>query len=265
MTSWKCGTAQLRMVSCWKSGAALSYPRTRTAPSTSSRSSLTVTTLSANLASPSSSPVSNSYSLLVPFSCLLSPCFITLVVCMIQYSLCSFLALALEQTLRKKYDIVSEMFQFRRWEICFSLEMQQRSYCMNAVLWGLKHGIFREGRAMNKKLSAFHSSSPSVKCFTLVLNNPRCILITSATTATTCNDPGIPQNGTRYGDSREPGDTISFQCDPGYQVQGVSEITCVQLNNRFFWQPDPPTCIGRFSECFPLSPFSLTVHEYFQK
>ncbi|KAI4903386.1 hypothetical protein NFI96_004248, partial [Prochilodus magdalenae] len=66
----------------------------------------------------------------------------------------------------------------------------------------------------------------------------------STTTATTCNDPGTPQNGSRYGDSREPGDTISFQCDPGYQVQGVSEITCVQLNNRFFWQPDPPTCIA---------------------
>ncbi|XP_062852030.1 CUB and sushi domain-containing protein 1-like [Trichomycterus rosablanca] len=66
----------------------------------------------------------------------------------------------------------------------------------------------------------------------------------STTTASTCNDPGIPQNGTRYGDSREPGDTISFQCDPGYQVQGVSEITCVQLDNRYFWQPDPPTCIA---------------------
>ncbi|RXN27609.1 CUB and sushi domain-containing 1-like protein [Labeo rohita] len=66
----------------------------------------------------------------------------------------------------------------------------------------------------------------------------------STTVATTCNDPGTPQNGTRYGDSREPGDTISFQCDPGYQIQGVSEITCVQLNSRFFWQPDPPTCIA---------------------
>uniref|UniRef100_A0A673K927 CUB and sushi domain-containing protein 1-like n=1 Tax=Sinocyclocheilus rhinocerous TaxID=307959 RepID=A0A673K927_9TELE len=66
----------------------------------------------------------------------------------------------------------------------------------------------------------------------------------STTVATTCNDPGTPQNGTRYGDSREPGNTISFQCDPGYQIQGVSEITCVQLNSRFFWQPDPPTCIA---------------------
>ncbi|KAM9317096.1 CUB and sushi domain-containing protein 1 [Gastrophryne carolinensis] len=66
----------------------------------------------------------------------------------------------------------------------------------------------------------------------------------STSVASTCNDPGIPQNGTRYGDSREPGDTINFQCDPGYQLQGQSTITCVQLNNRFFWQPDPPTCLA---------------------
>ncbi|XP_069583000.1 CUB and sushi domain-containing protein 1 [Ranitomeya imitator] len=66
----------------------------------------------------------------------------------------------------------------------------------------------------------------------------------STSVASTCNDPGIPQNGTRYGDSREPGDTINFQCDPGYQLQGQTTITCVQLNNRFFWQPDPPTCIA---------------------
>ncbi|XP_073531495.1 CUB and sushi domain-containing protein 1 isoform X2 [Phyllobates terribilis] len=66
----------------------------------------------------------------------------------------------------------------------------------------------------------------------------------STSVASTCNDPGIPQNGTRYGDSREPGDTINFQCEPGYQLQGQAKITCVQLNNRFFWQPDPPTCIA---------------------
>ncbi|XP_075413304.1 CUB and sushi domain-containing protein 1 [Tenrec ecaudatus] len=66
----------------------------------------------------------------------------------------------------------------------------------------------------------------------------------STTIASTCNDPGMAQNGTRYGDSREPGDTITFQCDPGYQLQGQAKITCVQLNNRFFWQPAPPTCIA---------------------
>ncbi|XP_045432188.1 CUB and sushi domain-containing protein 1 isoform X1 [Pipistrellus kuhlii] len=64
----------------------------------------------------------------------------------------------------------------------------------------------------------------------------------STSVASTCNDPGMPQNGTRYGDSREPGDTVTFQCDPGYQLQGSASTTCVQLNNRFFWQPDPPTC-----------------------
>ncbi|XP_054557111.1 CUB and sushi domain-containing protein 1 [Talpa occidentalis] len=66
----------------------------------------------------------------------------------------------------------------------------------------------------------------------------------STSVASTCNDPGTPQNGTRYGDSREPGDTVAFQCDPGYQLQGQATITCVQLDNRFFWQPDPPTCIA---------------------
>lgn len=71
-----------------------------------------------------------------------------------------------------------------------------------------------------------------------------CCVVFAASIASTCNDPGVPQNGTRYGDSREPGDTVTFQCDPGYQLQGQAEVTCVQLNNRFFWQPDPPTCTG---------------------
>uniref|UniRef100_A0A8C2E6P3 CUB and Sushi multiple domains 2 n=1 Tax=Cyprinus carpio TaxID=7962 RepID=A0A8C2E6P3_CYPCA len=64
----------------------------------------------------------------------------------------------------------------------------------------------------------------------------------SVSTATSCNDPGIPTNGTRIGDSREPGDHVLFQCDPGYLLQGATKITCTEINNRFFWQPDPPTC-----------------------
>lgn len=79
----------------------------------------------------------------------------------------------------------------------------------------------------------------------------RLVLYTSATTATTCNDPGIPVNGSRYGDSKEPGDSMTFQCDPGYQLEGKDTITCVQMDNRFYWQPDPPTCIGRqVAPCF---------------
>ncbi|XP_048086105.1 CUB and sushi domain-containing protein 1 [Alosa alosa] len=64
----------------------------------------------------------------------------------------------------------------------------------------------------------------------------------SVSTATSCNDPGTPTNGTRSGDSREPGDRVVFQCDPGYVLQGATKITCTEINNRFFWQPDPPTC-----------------------
>uniref|UniRef100_H2ZUU8 CUB and Sushi multiple domains 2 n=1 Tax=Latimeria chalumnae TaxID=7897 RepID=H2ZUU8_LATCH len=66
----------------------------------------------------------------------------------------------------------------------------------------------------------------------------------SVSTATSCNDPGVPQNGSRSRDSREAGDSITFQCDPGYLLQGEAKITCVQIENRFFWQPDPPTCIA---------------------
>uniref|UniRef100_A0A3Q1CLJ1 CUB and Sushi multiple domains 2 n=1 Tax=Amphiprion ocellaris TaxID=80972 RepID=A0A3Q1CLJ1_AMPOC len=64
----------------------------------------------------------------------------------------------------------------------------------------------------------------------------------SVSTATSCNDPGMPTNGTRGGDSREPGDHVVFQCDPGYILQGANRITCTEINGRFFWQPDPPTC-----------------------
>ncbi|XP_060061806.1 CUB and sushi domain-containing protein 2 isoform X4 [Erinaceus europaeus] len=66
----------------------------------------------------------------------------------------------------------------------------------------------------------------------------------SVSTATSCNDPGVPQNGSRSGDSWEAGDSTVFQCDPGYTLQGSGEINCVKIENRFFWQPSPPTCIA---------------------
>uniref|UniRef100_A0AAR2JXJ0 CUB and Sushi multiple domains 3a n=1 Tax=Pygocentrus nattereri TaxID=42514 RepID=A0AAR2JXJ0_PYGNA len=66
----------------------------------------------------------------------------------------------------------------------------------------------------------------------------------SSSVATACRDPGVPMNGSRNGDGREPGDTVTFQCDPGYELQGEMKITCIQVENRYYWQPSPPVCIA---------------------
>ncbi|XP_058878367.1 CUB and sushi domain-containing protein 3 isoform X1 [Acipenser ruthenus] len=66
----------------------------------------------------------------------------------------------------------------------------------------------------------------------------------SSSVATACRDPGVPMNGSRNGDGREPGDTVTFQCDPGYELLGEMKITCIQVENRYYWQPSPPVCIA---------------------
>ncbi|XP_027868692.1 CUB and sushi domain-containing protein 3-like isoform X5 [Xiphophorus couchianus] len=66
----------------------------------------------------------------------------------------------------------------------------------------------------------------------------------SSSLATACRDPGIPMNGSRNGEGREPGDSVTFSCDPGYELQGESRITCIQVENRYYWQPSPPSCIA---------------------
>lgn len=72
-----------------------------------------------------------------------------------------------------------------------------------------------------------------------------CVYVcSSGSVATACRDPGIPMNGSRNGEGREPGDSVTFSCDPGYELQGESRITCIQVENRYYWQPSPPSCIG---------------------
>lgn len=107
--------------------------------------------------------------------------------------------------------------------------------------WRWKCGISERGE-LGASLSGRHLGN-FLLCFLLPVS-----------TATSCNDPGIPQNGSRSGDSWEAGDSTVFQCDPGYALQGSAEISCVKIENRFFWQPSPPTCIGREQlQCDPRS------------
>ncbi|XP_035382269.1 CUB and sushi domain-containing protein 3 [Electrophorus electricus] len=66
----------------------------------------------------------------------------------------------------------------------------------------------------------------------------------SSSVATACRDPGTPMNGTRSGEGKEPGDSVTFVCDLGYELQGEPRITCIQVENRYYWQPSPPNCIA---------------------
>lgn len=92
-------------------------------------------------------------------------------------------------------------------------------------------------------------------CYTWIIQCQTFIHLTdtlrvpAVSTATSCNDPGMPTNGTRSGDSREPGDHVAFQCDPGYILQGARRIVCTEISGRYFWQPDPPTCTGTRCLC----------------
>ncbi|KAK1891689.1 CUB and sushi domain containing protein 1, partial [Dissostichus eleginoides] len=87
----------------------------------------------------------------------------------------------------------------------------------------------------------------------------------STTTATTCNDPGIPVNGSRYGDSKEPGDSTTFQCDPGYQLQGSDTITCpYPAGKECDWRVrvNPDFVIALIFKSFNMEPSYDFLHIY---
>lgn len=75
-------------------------------------------------------------------------------------------------------------------------------------------------------------------------------------------------NGTRSGEGKEPGDTMTFVCDPGYELQGESRITCIQVENRYYWQPSPPTCIGelfQFAGVPPETPWGTSAVPHYKR
>jgi len=61
-------------------------------------------------------------------------------------------------------------------------------------------------------------------------------------TVSTCEDPGVPVNGSRVGDSFTVGSSVSFECSEGFNLEGLSSITC-GANGK--WNAEAPTCSGR--------------------
>ncbi|XP_070570713.1 seizure protein 6 homolog isoform X2 [Ptychodera flava] len=54
-----------------------------------------------------------------------------------------------------------------------------------------------------------------------------------------CGDPGQPDNGVRIGDEFSYGDTVAYQCNEGYTLNGTDAITCQSTGT---WDGEAPTC-----------------------
>lgn len=136
-------------------------------------------------------------------------------------------------------------------------------YTLSSGYWTAVVGVVRQDMLQFYLWATFLWILFGTHIHTPVTHGPSCVSSTepvpAVSTATSCNDPGMPTNGTRGGDSREPGDHVVFQCDPGYILQGAKRIVCTEINGRYFWQPDPPTCTG--THCPFLHPYDM--HAYF--
>ena len=59
----------------------------------------------------------------------------------------------------------------------------------------------------------------------------------------TCPRPDAPDNGRIVGGSRpsyDVGDTVEYECDPGFDRDGPRKVTC-QSNGKF--SDGPPECV----------------------
>ena len=69
----------------------------------------------------------------------------------------------------------------------------------------------------------------------------QCIVLFS--TAIICNPPYAPDDGyiKTVGTSYRPGETISFACNQGFQLDGPSTLTCDEYGD---WDDYEPLCTG---------------------
>ncbi|XP_064624524.1 sushi, von Willebrand factor type A, EGF and pentraxin domain-containing protein 1-like [Lineus longissimus] len=54
-----------------------------------------------------------------------------------------------------------------------------------------------------------------------------------------CSVPGDPPNGKQIGKNHSKGDSVSFECDMGYELEGHRNITCLQDGK---WSANKPVC-----------------------
>ncbi|KAJ8275911.1 hypothetical protein COCON_G00076630 [Conger conger] len=68
---------------------------------------------------------------------------------------------------------------------------------------------------------------------------PKCVLETFEP----CRNPGVPASGTQSAEKRfyQAGETLSFSCNSGYELQGQPTIRCVP-GHPSQWSSPPPTC-----------------------
>ncbi|OBS75329.1 hypothetical protein A6R68_14126, partial [Neotoma lepida] len=67
---------------------------------------------------------------------------------------------------------------------------------------------------------------------------------TNAVGLSSCPEPAVPSNGVKTGERYLVNDVVSFQCEPGYALQGHAHISCMPGTVRR-WNYPPPLCIAQ--------------------
>ena len=60
----------------------------------------------------------------------------------------------------------------------------------------------------------------------------------------TCPDLENPANGAVTVNGMNPGDTATYTCNSGYELEGAETLTC---GSDGMWSPDPPVCTRELS------------------
>ena len=60
----------------------------------------------------------------------------------------------------------------------------------------------------------------------------------------TCPDLDNPGNGAVTVNGTSPGDTATYSCNTGFELEGTDTVTC---GDNGTWSAGPPVCIREFS------------------